>query len=303
MLLGVGMIPLQIYAQETPIGIEESAEVFLEDYSDDFQENFFEALKQKGIENYDRAIKFYLACKQLEPDNTVIDHELAKVYFEDKQFPLAEQYAISALATEPGNLWYLATLVEILEQQGRRIESFASGIDLGDIDLMENLAMIYYKRGRYNDALKVLQDIGNSSFSKELTLKISDSLQKRKAEEVTPIVSVTKENGSEPNNQKQYMDSISALIATDNLPKLEQLSEDALERFPSQPYFYYANGYALNHSAQYSAAIEVLEAALDYLLDDVSLANKIYKELSDAYAANQNIIKSNMYLRKIKPGF
>lgn len=47
----VGDTPYQACAQE-----EESAEISLELYSDEFQEYFFEALKQKGIENYDKAI-------------------------------------------------------------------------------------------------------------------------------------------------------------------------------------------------------------------------------------------------------
>ena len=43
-------IPLCATAQE-----EESAEFFLEEYTDEFQNLFFEALKHKGIQNYDRA--------------------------------------------------------------------------------------------------------------------------------------------------------------------------------------------------------------------------------------------------------
>ena len=39
--------PLQGRAQVREMDVDESAEVFLEDYSDVFQENFFEALKQE----------------------------------------------------------------------------------------------------------------------------------------------------------------------------------------------------------------------------------------------------------------
>ena len=49
-------LPIQGKAQQRDMNIEDSSEVFLEEYSDTFQENFFEALKQKGIENYDKAI-------------------------------------------------------------------------------------------------------------------------------------------------------------------------------------------------------------------------------------------------------
>ena len=75
-------------AQEQPSKIiqeEESSEVFLEEYTDKFEETFFEALKQKGIENYDRAINLLLECKAMEPFDATIDHELAKAYFSDKE--------------------------------------------------------------------------------------------------------------------------------------------------------------------------------------------------------------------------
>ena len=57
---------------------EPSADLFTEAYTDSFQETFFEALKQKGIENYDRARALLLKCKEWEnrptpdvsPDNS-----------------------------------------------------------------------------------------------------------------------------------------------------------------------------------------------------------------------------------------
>ena len=98
------------YAQEEPSKIvkeEESAEVFLEEYTDEFQDKFFEALKQKGIQNYDRAINLFLDCKRLDANNIVIDHELAKAYYLDKKYISAQQYAIEVLVSEPNNYWYL----------------------------------------------------------------------------------------------------------------------------------------------------------------------------------------------------
>jgi hypothetical protein len=39
------------------------------------------------------------------------------------------------------------------------------------------------------------------------------------------------------------------------------------------------------------------------MLDDIALANKIYKELSDAYAGLNNTVKASIYFRKIKSEF
>ena len=126
------------YAQEEPSKIiqeEESAEVFLEEYTDEFQDKFFEALKQKGIQNYDRAINLFLDCKRLDATNIVVDHELAKAYLLDKKYISAQQYAIETLVAEPKNYWYLDTLISILEKQSNSIET----VKANDIDMNRSM--------------------------------------------------------------------------------------------------------------------------------------------------------------------
>ncbi len=302
--LGTNFVPALCYAQEKQeIQIEESAEVFLEDYSDDFQENFFEALKQKGIQNYDRAINFLLECKRLQPDNKVVAYELAKNYHLDKKNIPAQEYAIEALNSDPGNYWYLHTLNAIVGKQGNTLSSLENEIPYKNDVLKENLAQIYFKDGKLEAALAVLNTLEGSKQRTALEQEINDSLQKKKAKQQTVSYTARVENAA-PNSIANYKMRIKGLMnmTTANL-LLVQLTEEALESYPSQPYFYYSNGYALNRSKKYRDAIEVLEAALDYLINDIALANKIYKELSDAYSAMSNPSKANMYLSKIKPGF
>lgn len=298
---GLFLIPSIGYAQDQEIEVQESAEVFLEEYSDAFQENFFEALKQKGIENYDKAINLLLQCKQLDADNSVVDHELAKAYLEDKQFIMAQEYGVQALTTEPANLWYLNTLVQVLEKQGGAVENIKSTIPFENNKLKENLALIYFKQKKYESSLALLKLLSRTTFTEDLTAKIGDSLEKKRKNNNKKTVTST--NGSSLNPLERYKKRVDDLMVIDSLSLLETVSLEALESYPSQPYFYFAQGYALNKMGKHNEAVEVLEAALDYLLDDVSLSNKIYAVLSDAYAALNNTYKANMYLRKIKPGF
>tara|TARA_R110002049_G_scaffold302911_1_gene496615 strand:+ start:208703 stop:209629 length:927 start_codon:yes stop_codon:yes gene_type:complete len=301
-LLGLFLIPGIGYAQEQEMEIEESAEVSLEEYSDAFQENFFDALKQKGIENYDKAITLLLQCKELDADNSVVDHELAKAYLEDKQFMMAQEYGVEALVNEPANLWYLNTLVQILDKQGGAVENIKSNIPFDNNKLKENLALIYFKQKKYESSLALLKLLKSTAFTEDLTAKISDSLEKkRENNENRKVVSAT--NGSSTDPLERYKKRVDDLMVIDSFSLLETVSLEALESYPSQPYFYFAQGYALNKMGKHNEAVEVLEAALDYLLDDVPLSNKIYAALSDAYSSLNNTSKANMYLRKIKPGF
>src|SRR5690606_16124385 len=199
-LLYIGLLlgPICSYAQENDIEVADSAEVFLEDYSDEFQEVFFEALKQKGIEKYDRAINLFLECKRLEADNAVVDHELAKAYLASKQLPLAQEYAAAALRSLPENYWVLNSLVIIMERQGMGLDFDKNYIPAKNVKLRENLALIYYRQENYESGLKILNGMESSNFTRELTLKINDSLKDKNAitlvRELKPIEETRKAN-------------------------------------------------------------------------------------------------------------
>lgn len=300
-LLGIFIFSQDGYAQEEEqIDVEESAEVFLEQYTDEFQENFFEALKQKGIENYDKAINLLLECKRLDVESTAVDHELAKVYLADKQYVLAQEYGLEALKASPSNYWYLNTLIEILSRQSSTLKSLGSLVPYDNQNLKENLALIYFRAKNYESALTVLKDLRASEFTKQMTIKINDSITKR-----TNTSSKKQNKVATPiktNPLKRYSDQIAQLIVDENFLALLEITAEAIESFPSQPYFYYAQGLAFNKKANAKKAVEVLETALDYLLDDPDLADKIYRELAAAHSLLGNTSKANMYLSKIKSG-
>ena len=278
---------------------QQSAEVYLEEYTDKFQENFFEALKQKGIQNYDRAIDLLLKCKQLEPSNSVVDYELAKAYMLDKQYVLAQDYAVKALNSEPTDFWYLDNLLNVMEKEGSPLEAVKQDIPFSNQKLKQNLALCYFKMKKYKDALKVLDGLGSSKFTEDLTSKINDSLQLK---EEKKSISVVEEKRDTNDPTAQYRTQLEELLSASEYEQALAISKEALDSYPLQPYFYYAYGTALNNTTNANKAIEVLESGLDYLLDDDQLANKMYGELSKAYNSIGNTSKANEYLNKIKSG-
>ena len=62
--IGICFIPSLVFAQ---VDFNKTPDDDLGNFEDKFQEYFYEALKQKGIENYDRAVKSLL--KALEMDD------------------------------------------------------------------------------------------------------------------------------------------------------------------------------------------------------------------------------------------
>ncbi|RKR14736.1 hypothetical protein CLV91_0815 [Maribacter vaceletii] len=293
-------------AQEDKIDIEESAAVFLEDYSDDFQEQFFEGLKQKGIENYDKAINHFLKCKAKEPNNAVVSHELAKVYLLDKQYINAQNYAIEALNNKPENMWYLYTLVKALQLQGNTVSNITKEVPYSNLKLRENLSHIYYNQEKYKEALAVIEKLKRTDKTQVLYSKIKDALKKQESQISSVSYStstITKTSNTRDNAAQSYKTRLQGLIRIEAYALVKQISKEALEQYPLQPYFYYAQGLALNQNKKYREALTILEASIDYLIDDISLANKIYKEMANAYTGLHQTSRANMYLRKIKPGF
>ena len=294
-ILGIFIFSQLIYAQE-----EESAEVFLEDYTDEFQETFFEALKQKGIENYDKAINLFLKCKRLDSTFNVVDFELAKSYLANKQYVVAQQYGIDALNSEPENYWYLNVVVEILQKQGNSMEMIKEQISYDNSKLIENLALIYFQKKNYQKSLNILKDMKDSSFKELLSLRIKDSLDRPK--NVDEIKKAPPAQNTDLNPLLKYKEEIAELIRIKNYSSLVIKADEALEEFPSQPYFYFAKGMGLNRSGKQKEATSELETALDFLIEDIELGNNIYRELAKAYTFLGNSSKANMYLSKIKSG-
>ena len=149
--------------------------------------------------------------------------------------------------------------------------------------------------------MEVLSPLDASTFSDNLESKIKDSIEKQ--ESTAHTAEFTNVNAGNIDASQGYKSQIEGLIRINSNVQLLKVSEDALDNYPLQPYFYYAYGYALNKNGKHREAIEVLESGIDYLLNDISLANKIFTQLADAYSAMNNSVKANMYLSKVKPGF
>jgi len=294
-------IPAVAFAQEPSktLDVKESAEVMLEEYTDEFQEAFFEAIKQKGIQNYDRASNLFLECKRLQPENHVIDHELAKTFQLDNKHPLAQQYAIDALNRAPENYWYLDTLIEILAKQSNSLEAIAKQLPGDNEGLRRNLAIIYYKRQEWSASERVLKKLDNSDFKQQFLSRLA------KAQKLENIKSDTKPTIVEVSNDpvKSLELSLARQLESGQYGRAEMQAKEAVELYPLQPFFYYAYGVSLHKNNKNSQAIDVLESGLDFLFDDISLANKFFQALADAHLKTNNNSRANEYLSKIKPGF
>ncbi|MCL9809899.1 tetratricopeptide repeat protein [Flavobacterium luminosum] len=129
--------------------------------TDDFQEAYYEALLQKGIENYDKAIVSLEKCLQLQPENEVIYHELGKNYFFQKNYIEAENNYVKATQLQPNNKWYWIDLYEVYyetKNYNQGITTLQKIIPL-DKNYKEDLLSLYMYTRQYDKALVLINEL------------------------------------------------------------------------------------------------------------------------------------------------
>ncbi len=136
----------------------------LGDVEDTFQELFFEALKQKGIENYQRSADALLQCIEIDKSPAVLYFELGKNYTKLKNFGAAEDALKEAVSKDPENEWYLDELYGYYVSQNDLNKALKTVKQLVKYhpDYKEDLASLYVKMEKFDDALGILDELDNS---------------------------------------------------------------------------------------------------------------------------------------------
>lgn len=80
--------------------------------TDKFEDYFYESLKQKGIENYDKAITALEYCLKLKPNDATVYSEMGKNYFGQKNYEQSYSSFEKATQIDPQNRWFWAGMYE-----------------------------------------------------------------------------------------------------------------------------------------------------------------------------------------------
>lgn len=133
----------------------------LGEVDDAFQELFFEALKQRGIENYTRSVEALQKCIAIDDSQSVLYFEMGKNYNNLKNFGAAEDALKKAVKLEPDNEWYLDELYDVYAQQNdydKAIKTLKQLVKYHP-DYKEDLAALFVRTKDYKEALKVLDEL------------------------------------------------------------------------------------------------------------------------------------------------
>lgn len=175
--------------------------------NDAFQENFYEALKQKGIENHDKAILALDKCIALQPENPILYFEKGKNYFFQKNYTEAKANFEKATQLDQKNRWYLVGIYDVLMAQKNYTEAISIIKKLIPIkkEYQEELVSLYMFTAQYDDALKLIDEltatVGKSEAREQFRAQILTTT-KYKNQDIEKLQEAIKQN---PKEEKNYV--------------------------------------------------------------------------------------------------
>lgn len=135
--------------------------------TDDYQDAFYESLKQKGIENYDKAIASLDKCIKLKPNDAVAYFELGKNYLALKDYKNAQDAFEKATQLNPKNKWYWLGIYDVSYETKNyplAIETIQK-IMVFDEEYKDDLISLYMITNQFDKALTAINEM-NDKFGK-----------------------------------------------------------------------------------------------------------------------------------------
>ena len=201
---------------------------------DEFQELFYEALKQKGIENYDRAAETFQKCINMDKSVPVLYFELGKSYIKLKNHEAAEKALKMAVEKDPDNEWFLDELYGFYARQNKLDKAIATVKQLVRFhpDYKEDLALLYVRIKKYDDALAILDaldaDFGVSVNRDMMRNRIYEATN-RKGDQIKNLENRVADN---PEKEANYLALIFRYSENNNKKKAFETAKELLKINP-----------------------------------------------------------------------
>lgn len=176
----------------------------------ELENHFYEALKQKSIENYDKAISALEKCLEKDPKNAEVYYQLGTNFLAQKKYLDAEQNFQKAIDITPNQRWYWNGLYDVYYQTKmyEKAIPIVEKLVAFDVNMKEDLASLYMNTNQFEKAKKVIDDIENTTnLSKTMELykmQIQAMQIQSKPKEQTLIEAIT----DFPKVEQNYLDLI-----------------------------------------------------------------------------------------------
>lgn len=227
-LSGLLLYPVVIQAQQ-----QEPDKIALE--NDEFENNFYEALKQKGIENYDKALQSLQRCVALKPDNAAVYNEIGKNQLALKSFGDAERAFQKATQLDPENRWYWQGLYDVyysIQNWNKAIPIVQKLTEWRKEFYEEDLVSLYMYTMQYDKALVLIDSlddkVGHSDKREMYRAQIMKDERFRKPKKEA-LEEAIKKN---PKEESNYLELIYLYSESNQESKAEEVAKKLEKEIP-----------------------------------------------------------------------
>jgi tetratricopeptide (TPR) repeat protein len=193
-------------------GQEEQLTDDLGEVSDSFQEHFFEALKQKAIENHELALTSLQKARDAASDEQrpVVYFEMGKNLASLKRYEEAEERFKQVLEVKSDQLDVLESLYDVYYQQ----KNYEAALPLVkrlselDDDYKEDLANLYAVTGDFEKALELLDELDEAWGESAERDKLRRRIYAETGNAEGAIENLEKKIGENPKNEQDFLNLI-----------------------------------------------------------------------------------------------
>ncbi len=218
---------LVVFAQENPEDIASA--------SDNFQMSYFESLKQKAIQNYDKAIEALEKCEKIDPKNAAVFFEYGKNYFLLKDYKNSYLNFEKATQIDPKNRWYWAGMYDVnyaTKDYNQSIINVQKLIEFKE-DYKEDLVSLYMNTQQFEKALTLIneldQNIGKSDKRDFYKSQILQDL-KFQTPQKDNLIEYIKKN---PKEESSYLELIRIYSQSGQEMKAEETAKKLEKEIPT----------------------------------------------------------------------
>lgn len=132
--------------------------------SDEFENYYYESLKQKGIENYDKAIEALEKCKNIQPENPIVFFELGKNYLSQKKYKDAYDNFEKVTKINPKNRWAWVGMYDVCYDTRDFNQAIIIVQKLVEFkpDYREDLVSLYMNTQQFDKALDLINELNET---------------------------------------------------------------------------------------------------------------------------------------------
>ncbi len=297
------------------------------------ENNFYESLKQRGIENYDKAIIAIQKCIEKDNSNPVFYHELGKNYLDLKQYAEAEIAFKKAIELNPNERWYLNGLYDVYYQT----KDFQKSIPVVqklisfDSNMNEDLVSLYMYTNQHDKALNLLKEMESTSVLSQsmeyykLKIQSSNAVSKPEVKELENLIR------KNPKVEQNYIDLMMLYSTSNQEEKAFEVAKELAKEIPNSDWahvslfkFYLVNNEIDNAKKSMFKIFKnksidkrikhrilneflivtigtnehdtALEEAVDYFANDNDI--NVSKEIGKFFYNKKEYVKTELYLKK-----